>query len=250
MSGLRRLRNSFEQSPAHLLSGFPQLGISTSNVVPTPAVSDLQYPTTIETAICGICFEEILPETRLSRPVTSTCQHDHNSICLTCLQQSITAQTNSKSWDTITCPHIGCTAILGYHGMQNSASADLFARYDHYVNRKALESLPNYQPCASSTCQDGGFVDDNDSFMTCTSCNTVTCISCKTKYHPGTTHAENLEAIKQKQEQAQSQRTKEKKREEQKTAKEVKKMGAKPCPGRNCGILILKTTGCDHMIYK
>jgi hypothetical protein len=132
--------------------------------------------------------------------------------------------------------------------MHQFASAGFFARYDQYLNQRPLAELPEYQQCADPSSNDGGFVDENDSFITCTTCSTVKYISCRTRYHPGIIPAENKEAITQ--EQSNSRCDKEKHREERKSTKAIKKLGAKPCPSESCGILVHKVSGRDHIICK
>jgi IBR domain, a half RING-finger domain len=96
----------------------------------------------------------------------------------------------------IRCPHVSRNTVLSFVDMQLFATPEVFTRYDEYINRKGLEALTDYNPCANAQCGSGGSVDfASDSFATCGSCETLTCVACKTRYHPGLTHAENMTAL-------------------------------------------------------
>src|SRR3954451_17775891 len=71
-----------------------------------------------------------------------------------------------------------------------------------------------------------------DSFITCNLCNRQTCIMCKTTYHPGLMHAENLEALRRRAEQV-TERAKERAREEAATQTFLDRR-TETCPSQAC----------------
>ena len=134
-------------------------------------------------------------------------------MCFPCVQKYIIAQTSTQAWDAIKCPDLECGARLGYNDMQSLAPADVFARFDAYLNQKALEELPEYCSCANADCRSGGVIDlAIDTFMICDSCDFHTCITCRTQFHPGLTREENSDAARRAERDAE--RTEQRKKEE------------------------------------
>jgi hypothetical protein len=238
------LSNSNFSSPS-LLTRFNEVAI------PDDGAKSPQYGlpatllscTSIET--CEVCSEGISHRNRLPRNPTSNCTHDHNFICLSCLQQHIKASASTQTWGNIRCPHASCKAVLSFNDMQSFAPLEVFARYDVYINRKGLEALSDYVPCANVQCGSGGIVDSAaDSFATCSSCGVQTCVACKTRYHPGLTHGENMAALTEAEQG--TERAQERVEEEAASQTFVNKR-TKPCPNQECGVRIQKTSGCNHM---
>ena len=198
---------------------------------------------------CEVCSEPLSRENRLLRKPTLNCLHDHNFICLSCFQQHITASIMSRSWENIACPHDSCTAMLCFDDMQLFAPPEIFARYDKYINKKGLAALNDYVECSNVQCDSGGIIDSvAHSFATCSLCGTQTCVTCKTQYHPGLTHAENL-AVLREAEDASSRRAQERQEEEAASETFVAKR-TKTCPNLVCGFRIQKISGCNHMTCK
>ena len=158
-------------------------------------ISELSKSPTPKAATCQVCFEDVEPGLQLPTPVTAASDHKHDGMCVTCVRQAIEAQSTLVAFEEIMCPFPDFGVALAHADMQRFAPKEVFARYDEFLNRKALEELPDYQQCSNAACNNGGFIDLNDSFMTCASCATVTGITCKTRYHPGLTHAESLKAL-------------------------------------------------------
>ena len=223
-------RNGFEASAASAEST-PRTLISH----PESNRSDIKHQS-IATWNCPTCFDDFEPNEVPALAVDARCQHASMTICGTCLQEYITAQSTSTRLDSIVCPIEACNATLSYNQMRMYATKEVFLRYDNEIARNALQGSEDYLECANVKCSHRGFVNPEMSFITC-SCGTRTCVDCCTAWHPDQTHEENMAEIE---------RAKEREREvaEQGSAKYLAAK-TKACP--SCGSHIIKSTGCDHM---
>ena len=128
------------------------------------------------------------------------------------------------------------------------APPEIFNCYDEYVNKRGLEALSDYVPCSNVGCGSGGIVNSAiDSFATCSSCGIQTCVACRTRYHPGMTHAEHLAALKDVE--LDGERARERLEEERASEIFVEKK-TKTCPNQDCGFRIQKISGCNHITCK
>jgi hypothetical protein len=212
----------------------------------------LDHGSHAESPSCQVCTDDLDPLLQFQVSVASQCSHTPE-ICLSCWEQHIAAQADTKSWDSITCPHADCGVTLDHGDMQRFAPRDVFRRYDRYATNKALHEAPNYRLCAHEGCGSGGFVEDEltPAYMTCADCQRYTCLGCNLVYHDGQTCEEYqawlADAPKRAQaDKAEKARLKELERAEKKSAKYLDKK-AKICPNKDCGAVIQKTEGCDHM---
>ena len=192
---------------------------------------------------CEVCFDNITAANRLPRGISATCSHGRDVICRSCLEQHITAQSASQTWDSIICPQIGCESVLSYVDLQTFASPEVFERYDTFINRQLVEADPDFVPCSNPRCSGGGIVDAQSGFFfACSDCNTTACLKCKTAYHPGLSHEQNIQNIASRNSSAALNQ-----RQEEQATKELIGKIAKPCPNTHCGINVQKAGGCDHM---
>ena len=197
---------------------------------------------------CQVCFEDVTAANRRQRATTSACSHEEDSICLSCLQQSIAAQAASKPWDNISCPVLGCSAILEHKDLRIFASTEVFNRYDTFISKQVMEGIEGFVSCSATACGDGGLVDPNDTFFTCSSCRAVTCIQCNTPYHPGLTHEQNQQNQHDRAER-ESPQARQQRQEEEMASEDLIWQTSKACPNPDgsCGARIEKSYGCDHM---
>ena len=205
---------------------------------------------------CQVCSDDLDPLLQFQVSVASNCNHAPE-ICLACWEQHIAAQADTKSWDSITCPHADCGAILDYGDMQRFAPSDIFRRFDKFQMNKTLQSAPDYRLCAHEGCKSGGFVEEDDlasEYMTCADCQRNTCLGCNLVYHYGQTCEEFRVWLadaprRAEADKAEKARLEKLKRAEEKSAKYLDKR-ATTCPNTKCGAVIQKTSGCDHMICR
>jgi hypothetical protein len=135
---------------------------------------------------CEVCFDDITTTNRLPRSISTTCTHEKDVICRPCLEQHITSQVASRNWDSVTCPQVGCEAVLSHADLHTFASAEIFERYDTSISRRVVEADPDFVPCSNPRCSGGGLIDAQSGlFFECTYCNTITCLKCKTADNPG-----------------------------------------------------------------
>jgi IBR domain, a half RING-finger domain len=197
---------------------------------------------------CQVCADDLDPWLQFQVSVASKCSHAPE-ICLSCWEQHIASQADSKTWNSITCPHADCGATLNHGDMQRFAPTEVFRRYDKFETNKALQNAPGYRLCAHEGCGSGGFVDDEPpTYMTCADCQKHTCLGCNLVYHhPQTCDEYRLWLVDApKGDEAGEARVKEQERAEKESSKYLDK-NSKTCPNGACGAKIQKTDGCDHM---
>lgn len=215
--------------------------------------NELEYLSIPSSMECEIGFERITLELFISGKISSSCSHDSTtSICRPCLQHSITIQSASAGWDRVGCPVADCCAILQYSDFQHHASTETFQRYDQFLLNQAVNSESTYRACAHSGCKSGGLCDPkNDSFVTCGSCERLSCIVCNTPHHAGKSCAENQAEMREIENlrEAEVKFAAARKEEDKKCLAYVSKK-TKACPNKDCGINIQKKGGCDHMACK
>jgi hypothetical protein len=193
--------------------------------------------------ICGVCFDDITNTNQLSRNISPTCSHVRDVICRPCLELHITSQAALQNWDSITCPQVGCETVLSHADLQIFASVEVFERYDISTSRRVVEADPDFVPCPNPRCSSGGLVDAQSSLIfECSSCNSITCLKCKTADHPGLSHGQNLRSTALR-----NARTASNKWQDEQATQELIGRIAKPCPNTHCGVNVQKDGGCDHM---
>lgn len=258
-------------------------GSSTPTSFPTPVASAIgYYPSAAHfvrspndwlsgftkplTKECQTCLDQLAIINFPVLPRDASCQHKETTMCNECLSNYIEAQASSSALYEIRCPEPNCTATLGYNHMKKYAPAHIFARYDSFLNSKALENIEDYVECAGKTCHFAWMVDISvTTYVTCSNCDTRTCTTCRTSWHPELSHDENMGKIRRAAEEEEAhvrEETRRAEEEEQRARDEVRKAGeeletsktvqvkTKACPSKRCGVRIQKNGGCDHMTCK
>ena len=201
---------------------------------------------------CETCMEDLLI---IRFPVTlqgAHCQHKEAIICTECLSAYIEAQATSSPLNEIRCPEPNCNSTLDYDHMKKYAPSHLFTRYDSYLNSKALENIEDFIECSNKTCHFGGMLDVSiTTYMTCPDCDTRTCTTCRTPWHPEMSHEENMAGIRRAAEEEEERvREEARKVNEEFESNKTVKVKTKACPSKKCGVRIQKNGGCDHMTCK
>jgi IBR domain, a half RING-finger domain len=210
----------------------------------------LELATEAEGPSCQVCADEMDSLLQFQVTVSSNCTHTPE-ICLSCWEQHIASQADTKSWDSIKCPHLDCGVTLDHADMQRFAPTEVFRRYDKFKTNQALQSAPGYRLCAHEGCGSGGFVEDVGApeYVTCPDCHRHTCLRCNLAYHQEQTCDQYREwlADAPRRDEAEKARIAEQNQAEKESAKYLSK-SAKTCPNGACGAQIQKTVGCDHMV--
>lgn len=206
---------------------------------PGPDIDTPASPPQTPVRQCTSCLDNVPSSSFPSIASDVGCQHTDSSLCRSCLTEYIAAQSQSFVLETLPCPEAGCSSMLSYYMMQENAPVMLFERYRDTLNSRAITNASDYVDCSNAACISGGIVDDQTmTFMVCNECNTSTCVSCRTPWHPTVSHSSNLAAIRAGRVDAV--------RQERRTNSWLKRR-TKPCPA--CGMAIIKNKGCDHMTW-
>ncbi len=175
--------------------------------------------------------------------VTAQCSH-LPEICLTCWEQHIAAQLDSKPWDAIICPHVDCSVTLAHNDVQRFASTDVCRRYDRLQTNVALQNMPGDRQCAHEGCASVAVVvpDAAATYMTCAECKRNTCLGCKHIYRNDQTCDEYRASLVDERDLDKEERARlsKMKRLVKKSEKYLDK-NAKPCHNGACGLRIQKT---------
>ena len=126
--GLFRIRSAKSAAPSTISLGNTARILSTNE--------DAGTSTSIANNIspdCVACLETLTTANAPQRKITEACNHDP-LICLNCLAQSITSQTESKIWDQIDCPT--CKARLSHDDVKAFATDHIFQRWVSEIVRE------------------------------------------------------------------------------------------------------------------
>lgn len=74
---------------------------------------------------CSVCMESLAGYQFPQKKLAITCVHEP-SICLACLQESLSEQIEDKPWDQIACPE--CPERLAFEVVKEFATKDAFER--------------------------------------------------------------------------------------------------------------------------
>lgn len=192
---------------------------------------------------CAACVQ-LMPVTRFPRVCTDgACNHSSFNLCSDCFAHYITSQSETFALDAIPCPEIACGGLLSYQMMQENASILLFERYETVVNSRAITSAADYLECSNPACPSGGIIDESSmTYMVCDGCQTSTCLTCRTAWHPGMSHEDNQAAVRAAKAPGSDQQA----QQDRRTTQYLRRL-TKPCP--QCGVAISKNLGCDHMTW-
>ena len=189
---------------------------------------------------CDTCLNEYPYDQFPDMKEWSSCEHEQMLCCPDCLIRHINAQVEVCGFDHITCPHPGCDARLSTEQIQTYAGGAVRERHMNWINKKAIENTEQHLGCANVNCTFAGDIDRAMfSWMTCPECQSRTCTECETFWHPGMSHDENMEAIRQQAEEQAARET------EDQLSSDFIDRNTKACP--RCRNPIEKRGGCDHM---
>lgn len=180
------------------------------------------------TETCAICLDE-KRITEMPIKITKGCKHKP-ALCKDCLKQWLQSSLERSSWDRLKCPD--CPELLKYSDMKRCASKDTFDRYDTLATRAAVEMLPNFRWCLSSTCESGQIDADECPKFKCQACQAKHCTKHNVPWHKGETCEEYDKRNKQR-------------KKDDKASEQMIKKTTKKCP--ECQKDVHKFTGCNHI---
>jgi len=191
---------------------------------------------------CSICAtaKTVSHSFRLSAK-PGVCEH-FQDICSLCIQKMLKSKMADRTLaeHDLACPFPKCgqglDTVMLKQACTNKALVD---QYEQALVKHQLAANPNYIVCLSASCGEYFSIEDcqgnsrrntkrtTKQKIECPHCDYELCLTCNRPWHAGT----GCDKAKQK--------------EDEDSVKEIKTMGAKPCP--SCGVNIEKESGCDHM---
>lgn len=196
-----------------------------------------------ETRECQSCLEALPVAEFGGPPRDAECNHGEISFCTNCFEQHIIASVESSPLDQIPCPELDCPATLGYEQMRLYAPLRIFHRYSAYINEAALAGMRGYMECSDVNCENSVILEASDlPYMRCDACGQRTCTTCRTPWHDGFSHQENMDNIQRDEERRAATRA----NQEVESQRVVERI-SKACPNQDCGARIRRAGGCNHM---
>jgi hypothetical protein len=86
---------------------------------------------------CIICTESKETTAFPNSTLTATCEHAQTA-CFQCIQTSIKAEVNNKSWREVACPE--CSSLLTYESVQRYADVETREKYEDMSIRHVIQS--------------------------------------------------------------------------------------------------------------
>eukprot|EP01126_Amoeba_proteus_P002427 TRINITY_DN1074_c0_g2_i8.p1 TRINITY_DN1074_c0_g2~~TRINITY_DN1074_c0_g2_i8.p1 ORF type:complete len:141 (-),score=14.30 TRINITY_DN1074_c0_g2_i8:455-844(-) len=99
---------------------------------------------------CPICLNNFLPEIELFS--VSECQH---RLCTQCAQEYFLVQINEKAFP-ISCPMNNCKTLIPPESVRLLLPDDVATKFDRFLLVHSLESDPDWRPCLTPGCENGG----------------------------------------------------------------------------------------------
>jgi len=180
---------------------------------------------------CAVCTDNKKP-TDFPTRITSGCKHK-GTTCRDCLGQWIRSSLDTLTWDRLQCPE--CREPLKFDDVKRYASKPDFDRYDALATRAALESIPDFKWCLSTSCESGQIHDRNCTKFKCVVCKAKHCVRHNVPWHTGET-CDGYD------------RRNRRRRKDDKASEEVIKKTSKACP--ECKQAVHKWIGCNHITCK
>jgi hypothetical protein len=210
---------------------------------------------------CASCYDDKPDNQFPVGRITQNCEHEITTICTICLQESIAAQSNGKTYDHINCPQEDCNMRLTYEDVQRWADPITFTRqafhqylahdykltvtqrYSRLATREAIQSLPDFRWCAGEGCENGECYPNGERTprISCSGCGGVNCYIHQRLWHEGQTCEEFDRVAGADPTQADA------------ASAAMIHANTKRCPGRRegstttCNAPIMKNGGCSHM---
>ncbi|KAI9767590.1 MAG: Myosin type-2 heavy chain 1 [Geoglossum simile] len=193
----------------------------------------------MRTRNCVVCTEAI-PTPEL--PTLTNCKHKPQ-VCADCYKNWIASELDNTSRKEIRCPESGCGELLNHAEVRQYASPGIYAKFDDFSVRDALNNDPNFRWCRRVGCGSGQ-IHENDAggnIFRCIVCGFKACFVHEDTWHEG----ETCEEYDYKES---GRRGRDQKMQEEASVKVILQL-AKKCPGKGgmCGWNIEKNSGCDHM---
>lgn len=195
------------------------------------------------TRACSICATNKDPvEFPLEIAIPPSCSAHRQTVCQSCLGESISTNIANKPLDRIGCPI--CDQAWNRDYVEIHAKAESLQVYYTREALVLLETLPEFRVCQSPTCHSGQFHASGaaEPIVTCNDCGFRSCFVHHMPWHSGKTCVE-VDDPGETDEELRARLAREAKDYEQKYGK-----GTKPCP--RCNAVILKKGGCDAMLCK
>ena len=111
---------------SRVLSGISSLNLGYPDLFPTSTQPPTQILDPTYWSECPICATDRPLRDFPYEAITAACKHEPK-ICLPCVRASISAQMETKTWDTLACPL--CEELLKHEDMRLFALKDDFERY-------------------------------------------------------------------------------------------------------------------------
>lgn len=182
------------------------------------------------TTTCAVCADD-KRVSELPISITSVCNHD-STTCKDCLRQWLQSSLETNEWNRLKCPD--CPGLLQYPDVKRYASPETFERYDTLATRAALEDIPNFRWCLSTTCDSGYIHDGTCPKFKCQKkkCGTRHCVKHEVLWHEG----ETCDQYDRRHQQ---------RKKDEKATEQMIKNTSKKCP--KCTKDVHKWSGCNHI---
>lgn len=184
------------------------------------------------TFYCNVCFEQ----QPLSAGVQLACGH---RFCRGCMEGYLVSKVDTGSVERVVCfwqdpdappgaPNSACNKVLTPEEIRDLLPAAAVERFDRYL---VMRTNPHWRTCPASACGHGQTGSPDHPAMTCEACSTAYCYS-HSAAHPPTVSCADYERemlLRDKESQ------------------DMVNSLAKRCPNKECGIAIVKRSGCNAM---
>lgn len=200
---------------------------------------------------CSVCWET-LPGCQCIQ--LSECKH---IACRECVKGFWTSRIEEgRVEDGIVCPEVTCGGLPRVEEVRNVVETEMYDRYERFLLKRALEGR-DVVSCVRSGCEGVAFRDESDERMVrCGYCSYIFCADCERTWHTGAcketesvkTFVQEYMSLDEEEREAYVKAMPDSEALKRKLA-EVRcltEMGGRPCP--KCGMLIVKSGGCAHMV--
>ena len=120
---------------------------------------------------CEVCLRTLPLESFPQQDFGSKCNHKAD-ICASCLEQAITVNVKSNSWNNVPCPYSSCERMLESSVVRKYLKGQLLEKYNsskdqplfrklisqsynNYVEKLEIRNLPNFRWCLNTECVSG-----------------------------------------------------------------------------------------------
>ncbi|KAK8905079.1 hypothetical protein QC760_006279 [Botrytis cinerea] len=103
---------------------------------------------------CEVCLRTLPLESFPQQDFGSKCNRKAD-ICASCLEQAITVNVKSNSWNNVPCPYSSCERMLESSVVRKYLKGQLLENYNNYVEKLEIRNLPNFRWCLNTECVSG-----------------------------------------------------------------------------------------------